>query len=168
MKSNSPIHPDLHTVQIVAYQPSGFTLKNLVNETESKEYGACRFEMNNKMIAFRVAKITPTKIGQFVTLWKRLGDGPIMPYDLTDEIDLFVVVALKESNFGQFIFPKDLLWQKGFVSKNGKGGKRAMRIYPPWDIPESAQAKKTQSWQLPYFVEIKPIVDRAKMQKLLA
>jgi hypothetical protein len=37
---------------------------------------------------------------------------------------------------------------------NCKGGKRAIRVYPPWDKAESRQAEKTQKWQLEYFVEI--------------
>ena len=34
---------------------------------------------------------------------------------------------------------------QGFASQDGKGGKRAMRVYPPWDITDSPQAKKTQA-----------------------
>ena len=75
--SFSPIHSDLLAAQKLVYEPSGFSCKNLVLEAESQEYGACEFEMNNKQIKFRVAKITPTKIGQFVTFWKRIGSGPI-------------------------------------------------------------------------------------------
>jgi hypothetical protein len=37
-------------------------------EAESAEYGAYTFELNDLSVRFRVAKITPTKIGQFVTL----------------------------------------------------------------------------------------------------
>lgn len=28
-----------------------------------------------------------------------------------------------------------------------------MRIYPPWDKAENSQAKKTQAWQLNYFIK---------------
>jgi hypothetical protein len=40
---------------------------------------------------------------------------------------------------------------KNYVSKDGKGGKRAMRIYPPWDITDNRQAKKTQAWAVDVF-----------------
>ena len=70
-------------------------------------------------------------------------------------------------NFGQFIFPKSALLQHSILSKNGIGGKRAIRVYPPWDIATSHQAKNTQLWQLKYFLEIpsKEAIDfvRAKM-----
>jgi hypothetical protein len=44
-------------------------------ERESLEYAACSFKLNSMSVKFRVAKITPTKIGQFVTLWKRVSKG---------------------------------------------------------------------------------------------
>ena len=164
---NKSINFDLLSAQELAYRPNGFACKNLIQESESQEYGACEFELNNKIIKFRVAKITPTKVGQFVTIWKRIENGPIMPFDLADNIDLFIVSVRNDKNFGQFIFPKDVLWQKGFVSKDGKGGKRAMRVYPPWDITESPQAKRTQAWQLLYFLDIQPIVDTARVIRFL-
>ena len=148
------IHPDLLEAQKLAYTPAGLTSHSFLKEPESKEYGAFDFEMNGHHIKFRVGKTTPTKIGQFVTLWKRLGKGPIQPYDLNDPVDLFVVSVRKAGHFGQFVFPKSVLYEKGILSKDGKGGKRAMRIYPSWDIAENSQAKRTQAWQLLYFLEI--------------
>lgn len=54
------------------YLPAGLQLtRPIVAEAESAEYGACRFALEGHSIVFRVAKITPTKTGQFVTLWKR-------------------------------------------------------------------------------------------------
>ena len=155
-KSNSTgiIHPDLILAQEFAYEPSGLAYKNLSKEAESEEYGAFVFEINNRRIKFRVGKITPTKTGQFVTLWKRIGDGVIQPHDLDDPFDFFVVSVRNAKHYGQFVFPKMILFEKGVVSKDGKGGKRAMRIYPPWDITENRQAKKAQAWQLVYFFEI--------------
>ncbi len=162
------IHPDLLAAQKLAYEPSGLAIGNLARETESKEYGAFVFEMNHRRIKFRVGKITPTKIGQFVTLWKRIGSGPILPYDITDPIDFFVVSVRTPEHFGQFVFPKTVLYEKGIVSKEGKGGKRAIRVYPPWDITDSRQAKNTQAWQILYFFEINPntCIDTSRIKKL--
>jgi hypothetical protein len=53
------------------FNKCGFELSNIEIEKESSEYCAYRFEINTKKILFRQAKITPTKTGQFVTLWKR-------------------------------------------------------------------------------------------------
>jgi MepB protein len=30
-----------------------------------------------------------------------------------------------------------------------------MRIYPTWDKTDNSQAKKTQAWQLHYFIKLK-------------
>jgi hypothetical protein len=56
---------------------------------------------------------------------------------------------------GQFIFPKSVLADKGIVTRNGKEGKRGIRVYPPWDLTTNKQAKRTQSWQTKYFITIK-------------
>lgn len=148
------MHVDLLTALKLAYEPSGYVIRNYKPEVESKEYGAADFEMNEKHIKFRVAKITPIKIGQFVTLWKRCGKE-ILPYDLADPVDLFVVSVQNFSHIGQFVFPKTVLSEMGVVSKSGKGGKRAMRVYPPWDVTDNLQAKKTQAWQLPYYFDLR-------------
>lgn len=148
------IHPDLIEAQKLAYMPSGITSHSFSQERESEEYGAFDFEMKGHRIKFRVGKMTPTKTGQFVTLWKRIGKGPILPYDRADPVDLFVISVRKLGYFGQFVFPKSVLCEKGIVSEGGQGGKRAMRVYPPWDSVESRQAKSTQAWQLLYFFEI--------------
>jgi hypothetical protein len=130
-----------------------FKITQPVLEPESSEYGACTFVLNNLNIRYRTAKITPTKIGQFVTLWKRINLGPIQPFDSTDPIDLFIVSTRKDSHFGFFIFPKTVLVTKEIVSDK-KEGKRAIRVYPPWDETTSKQAQKTQKWQLDYFLEV--------------
>ncbi len=152
MRNRCP--PDLSLAQKLAYSPCGLIYKNLILEQESKEYGACDFTINERYIKFRVGKITPTKKGQFVTLWKRVGDSSIIPYDMADPIDLFVVSVRKGEYFGQFVFPKTVLCEKAIVSKEKKGGKRAFRVYPPWDIVDSPQARNTQTWQLRYFFTI--------------
>ena len=41
-----------------------------IKEKESSEYGAYTFEINTLSVKFLTAKITPTMIGQFVTLRK--------------------------------------------------------------------------------------------------
>lgn len=69
---------------------------------------------------------------------------------MRDPFDTFIINL--EKGLGYFSFPKDVLIKKGIISKEGKGGKRAFRIYPPWAELESTQAKKTQAWQKAFFV----------------
>jgi hypothetical protein len=136
------------------FTPCGFELKNTTEEKESNTYSAFTFEINTLKIVFRVAKTTPTKIGQFVTLWKRINKGPIQPYDHTDAIDFVVINTKTTTHFGQFVFPKSILFEQGIFATSLKEGKRAIRVYPPWDKPTSSQALKTQQWQSLYFIEI--------------
>jgi len=152
--SSVTLHSDLLATKGLVYNPCGFECSQPRIEAQNAEYGAYVFNLNALPIRFRVAKITPTKVGQFVTLWERIGDGPVQPYDISDPVDLFVISTRKGNNFGQFVFPKAVLCNRDIVSYKGNGGKRAIRVYPPWDEPTSRQAQKTQIWQLEYFLEI--------------
>ncbi|WMX56243.1 MepB family protein [Peribacillus sp. R9-11] len=166
--SSETIHSDLLATKELVFSPCRFEFSKPLIEAQNAEYGAYIFKLNTLSIRFRVAKITPTKVGQFVTLWERIGDGAIQPYDISDPADLFVISTRKGNNFGQFVFPKAVLCDQNIISNKGKGGKRAIRVYPPWDKPTSRQAQKTQIWQLKYFIEIpinKPI-DCARVQML--
>lgn len=151
----------------LVFEPCFFELSNLSIEKESAEYSAYQFELNGLKILFREAKITPTKIGQFVTLWKRINKGPIQPFNATDDFDLVIINARQGNNFGQFVFPKSVLLQQGVFTNGTKEGKRAIRVYPIWDKAVNKQAQKTQKWQLDYFLEI-PLegtinIERAKL-----
>lgn len=161
------IHNDLLSTKNLVYMPCKYECSQIIPEPQNAEYGAYVFHLNERSIRFRVAKITPTKVGQFVTLWEKIGNQPIQPYDISDPIDFFVISTRQDKHFGQFVFPKTILGEQGVLSKKGEGGKRAMRVYPPWDNPTSRQAQKTQKWQLEYFLEIssdKPIdIVRAQM-----
>ena len=146
---------DLEAVNNLVYIPSNLQWTIPIREAESAEYGAYRFQLNGHSIIFRVAKTTPTKAGQFVTLWKRSGTGPIQPFDVDDAADFFVICVRKDiDHFGQFVFPKAVLHKHNIVSIKGEGGKRAIRVYPPWETSLNAQAQKTQRWQAEYFLNI--------------
>ncbi len=148
------VHKELlHAYQLL-YHPLKIACSWPIAEPESTEYVAHSFQLNGLAVAFRCAKITPKKIGAFVTLWKRINKGPIQPWDASDNLDLFIVSVRRDQYLGHFIFTKDALLKHGILSQNGKGGKRAIRVYPPWDKPTSAQAQKTQTWQLSYFLKI--------------
>ena len=146
---------DLKFAEKSVYNKCGFQLQNLVWNSESANYGACYFELNEKIIQYRVANITPTKIGQFVAIWKRNNEGITAPFDVSDSLDFMIISVRDSENFGQFIFPKSVLVSHGIISQNEKGGKRGIRVYAPWDKPENKQAIKTQAWQVNYFVEIR-------------
>lgn len=147
-------HSDLKMAKELVYDPSGLVLTEPKLNSESAEYGACSFKLNGKIILHRVSKITPTKTGQFVTIWKRNKDGITEPFDISDPFDFIIITSKSGDYFGQFMFPKSVLADKGIITNKGKNGKRGIRVYPPWDITTNKQAQKTQSWQTKYFLTI--------------
>lgn len=155
MTTKNSLYTGLKVAKELVYDKCGFGVTNLKMNSESVEYGACSFELNGHRVEYRISKITPTKTGQFVTIWKRNKNGTTQPFDILDNIDFIVITSKSGNNFGQFIFPKSVLADKRIISKNGKTGKRGIRVYPPWDITTNRQAEKTQSWQTKYFVRIK-------------
>lgn len=151
------------------FDECGFEITNFKKDKESEEYFAYSFQIQDRFVQYRQAKITPTKVGQFVTIWKRNHPGePIQPYDSKDNVDLVIVTVRSHERLGQFVFPKETLIQRGVFSINGTGGKRAIRVYPAWDKTESTQARKSQEWQLGYFFEITQgnAVDGNKLRSL--
>ncbi|WP_327303349.1 MepB family protein [Streptomyces sp. NBC_01298] len=150
------VHGDLRAAKALVYDPCGFTCSQPVPEAESAEYAAHVFTLDGLAVRFRAARTTPTKTGQFVTVWQRSPDGPIRPFDVADAVDLFVVGCrgLDPTEFGQFVFPKDVLRRYGVLSVNGSGGKRAFRVYPPWARTANRSAAAAQAWQLDHFLHL--------------
>ncbi|WP_442810454.1 MepB family protein [Streptomyces sp. NBC_01232] len=147
-------HMDLVAAKELVYDPCGFTCSQPVPEAEGADYAAHAFTLDGLAVRFRAAKTTPTKVGQFVTVWKRSAAGPIAPFDTTDPVDLFVIGVRDEHHFGQFVLPMDVLRRHGVVSTDGVGGKRAFRVYPPWVTTANRQADRTQTWQLEHFLRL--------------
>jgi len=153
MFTDRKIPSDLLLAKKLVYDPD-YILQEFVAEYESQEYGACMYKLNGRRIKFRVAKTTPAKTGQFVTLWKRNDSGITEPHDSSDPFDLFVISVRKDHLFGQFVFTKAVLIKQGILTTSEKEGKRGFRVYPPWDTTENKQAQKTQHWQSDFFLEI--------------
>ena len=134
--------------------------QTMIIDKESAQYNGCSFlltypDNRQLQIIFRTAKITPTKTGQFVTLWKRsTNKSPIQPFDKEDQFDQVIIFVKNVNHMGYFIFDKAILAEKDIISISGSGGKRAIRVYPPWDIANNKQALNTQKWQTKYFHKI--------------
>ena len=152
---NLMLETTLKLINELVYIKCGLHLSSLKLNSESVAYGACSYELDGLKIEHRTSKTTPTKSGQFVTIWKRSEEGITTPFDMSDDIDFVVITSRSGENLGQFIFPKAVLIEEGIFSQTGKGGKRGIRVYPPWDIAQSKQAVRTQSWQTKYFMTLK-------------
>lgn len=152
----------LKKIKEILYDSCNFQFSNFRLEEESKVYEACSFQLETSQIICRTAKITPKKIGQFVTIWKRNSNGITAPFHELDTFDFIVINVQKEKQLGQFVFPKSILIQKRIVATEAKDGKRGIRVYPAWDSPTSKQAMKTQAWQLQYFLPIETTLNDLK------
>ena len=112
-------------------------------------------------------------------MWKRSTEGGnIVPLDTNDHIT-FVVIGVKRKNRsgkiyqGQFVFNQEILIKKGIMRQGTNKGKLAIRVFPPWSEAfanesilasqnialksrktqkMSESARKTQKWQLQYFL----------------
>jgi hypothetical protein len=154
LKDNNNLQQQLYKAKTLVYDKCGFYFGNFFAEDESQEYGACTFRLNALKIKFRISKITPTKTGQFVSIWKRNKEGVTQPFDLTDKFDFVIISSQNGDDFGQFIFPKSVLYGQGIIRGNNKEGKRGIRVYPPWAKATNKQAEKTKLWQTKYFLTI--------------
>lgn len=148
------------------YRKCGLIISNYIAEPESKEYNACQFQIDGRIVISRNAKITPKKTGQFVTFWNRNPKGITQPFSEKDNFHFYVIKVQMENRMGQFVFPKSILIAKGIISTEKKDGKRGFRVYPIWDATSNKQAEKTQQWQLDYFFEINKATNLKKVTEL--
>jgi len=150
------------------YVPAGMAVTHEPScEAEGADYGACRFALDGRTMVFRVAKTTPTKLGQFVTLWKRPApESEIAPLDRADDIGRVIVDVADDSHQGQFVIDPAALIAHGVMSNGGQGGKRAIRVYPPWVSPIAKDAIASQKWQTRYFLDLTGTIDRNAVRRL--
>ncbi|ANO48568.1 MepB family protein [Flavobacterium columnare] len=167
MTNSSKIFSEIELINNRIFQVCGIVLENVETEIESQEYFAHNFELNKQKAKFRMAKITPTKTGQFVTIWKRNENKITEPYNIDDEFEFYIIATRQEEKFGVFIFDKTILSENKILTTKSGQGKRGIRVYPTWSVTESKQAQKTQNWQTKYFVEIRTETDINKARKLL-
>lgn len=161
MYTNNTNKKEINEIIEKLYKPLNLKVTNVIREKEGKEYDAHKLNINDCNILYRAAKTTPTKLGQFVTLWKRI-NNKTTPYTKDDPIDIAIIDVSTKNNSVQFIFPKNILIEKGILASDNNIGKMAFRVYPLWDIPISKQAIKTKKWQLKYFFSYEEITQDNK------
>ncbi|MGE8378905.1 MAG: MepB family protein [Sphingobacterium sp.] len=131
------------------------SITNLTDDLECAGYFGFNFQLDERNIKFRKAKITPIKVGQFVTLWKRDARGQTTAFTADDAIDYYIIAAEQEPHAGFFVFPKQVLIDRQILTTAQKEGKRGFRVYPDWSITESKQAAQSKSWQGQYFIDLR-------------
>lgn len=144
------VHPDVSEALKALGQSAAWNSLP-VPEADNQEYGAAVASLGQGRIRFRVGKLTPTKVGLFVAVWRRAQNGSTEPFPAEDGTGLLVVTVREGNNMGHFSFPTSALVKHGIVSVKGAGGKRGFRVYPPWSEVRNRQAARTQQWQCDYF-----------------
>jgi hypothetical protein len=166
---------------VKGFIPAGYKITKDVTLdplSESSKYAGLVFSLDERKIVYRKGKVTTDRPGAFLAIWQRpfvdsLNDNKPIPLTSNDLDYLFVQVASHPSvkakegsenstQHGMFIFPIALLLEKGIVSSANNKGKTGFRVFPPWSQNRgkvgtkvfSESGKKTQRWQLPYFVDI--------------
>jgi len=138
----------------LVFKPLNLNLSEIIPDPGSEEYFGFNFKINDVKIKFRKSKLTPKKIGQFVTFWKRDQDKKTVPFDIDDDFDFYMILIEENENTGFFIFPKFILEKQDLISSQLKTGKRGFRIYSDWHCPTNKQAEKTKLWQTQYFIDL--------------
>lgn len=150
------------------YKPCGLLLQNLRVEKQNEEYEGSTFTLNEVFIRHRTAKITPKKIGQFVAIWEKDEHNDNRPFLYEHSPEFLVVNTFTNEHRGQFVFPRNVLREKGILSTPTQKGKMALRVYPVWDTPTSKQAVATQKWQLLYFLDFTEEINDTDVKRLYA
>lgn len=158
-------HPDVaQAIRLFALLGDG--AQPAVAEADNGEYGAALTRVGAQTVRLRVGKLTPTKVGLFVAVWRRSTAGPTEPFP-ADDVDLLVIITREGSHAGAFVFPRSALERHGITSVAGIGGKRGFRVYPPWSATDNGQAVRTQKWQGAYFIDTGGGVDLDRLRVLL-
>lgn len=151
------------------FKPLKLNITEIISDLECDEYFGYNFKINENRIKFRKSKLTPKKVGQFVTFWKRDSEGKTVPFDVNDDFDFYIISIEENENSGFFIFPKAVLEKENLISSELKVGKRGFRIYADWHFPNSKQAEKTKLWQTQFFFNFdnKESIILEKFEKIL-
>ncbi|EOB9457123.1 MepB family protein [Staphylococcus aureus] len=128
-------------------------VKDLTEEKYNQDYEALTFSFKEETYQSRLAKKTPTKSGYFVTCWTKDEDNYNRPYKIEEFADYLIVAVIDDELNGYFLFPGELLVEKGILASSKYQGKMAFRVYPKWCNQLNKTAGQTQKWQCKYFFE---------------
>lgn len=128
-------------------------VKDLTEEKYNQDYEALTFSFKEETYQSRLAKKTPTKSGYFVTCWTKDEDNYNRPYKIEEFADYLIVAVIDDELNDYFLFPRELLVEKGILASSKYQGKMAFRVYPKWCNQLNKTAGQTQKWQCKYFFE---------------
>lgn len=125
-------------------------------EEQGSDYEAGRILIDGASWRIRTARITPTKPGAFVAVWRRSADGTTEPFDDADDCAGLLVFVSDGPRFGAFRFDRAHLTELGILRSGAAAGKRGFRLYPAWCTRLNPQATRTQHAQARAFTDLTP------------
>lgn len=161
---SEPCSPHLTPQSLVEHTLAQAAIEvfSAIPEPDNAFYGARILHTSRGLIRVREGKVTPTKPGVFVAVWRSLDSGETGPFPHDDGVEFLLVTAQtgarEETSMGArngaFLLPTWALVTRKIVSVAGAGGKRGFRLYPPWLTGLNSQASRTQRWQTEFFKDI--------------
>ncbi|WGD36793.1 MepB family protein [Lysinibacter sp. HNR] len=116
-------------------------------EPQNSNYQSGVVRLNGELWRIRTARVTPTKPGAFVAVWKRNERGKTQPFDTDDPATGLLVFVEERDRFGVFRFQACQLEIMGITASVSQPGKRGFRLYPSWCRALNTQAAHTQHEQ---------------------
>lgn len=156
----------LEVLEIIANQ-NNLVISEVHEEEQNSDYEGLVLLFGEHSVRSRLAKKTPTKKGYFVVAWEKDRFNENKPFDDESSPDLLMISIIDQAKSGLFIFPKSILIKHKVLNSGNIKGKMAFRVYPSWENDLNNTAVKTQSWQIPYFVDLSQKIDSQKLSLLL-
>ena len=125
-------------------------------EEQNSDYESGVVLIGKEQWRIRTARITPTKPGAFVAVWKRGEGGSTRPFRADESMSGLLVFVAEQERFGVFKFTPAHLISLGYVSSDLHPGKRGFRVYPAWCSNLNPQALRAQRAQGAAFTELPP------------
>ncbi|WP_053386800.1 MepB family protein [Leucobacter japonicus] len=126
----------------------------VVPEEQNSDYEAGLAVIDGERWHIRTARITPTKPGAFVALWRRDADGDTVPLPHDDDAQGALIFVMEGERRGVFRFTAEHLHGLGVTSSERRPGKRGFRVYPAWCDDLNARATASQTAQASAFTEL--------------
>lgn len=113
-------HASLSYVDRTIFAPNHLIVTRVKEERQNSDYAAGRFKLSTgldtKTVRFRVAKQTPTKIGQFVTFWEKTLIKPInLIRSMRHQTYLLLLYSEIKACLVSLFFQKLFLLRKAFL-----------------------------------------------------
>lgn len=123
-------------------------------EQQRGDYESGIVGIGSQLWRIRTARVTPTKPGAFVAVWRRDERGETRPFGSDDPADGLLLFVPDGDRFGFFRFTALHLERLGVTSSSTSPGKRGFRVYPSWSEVVNRQATQTQNTQASAFIRL--------------